>query len=70
MVVWEDLRGDLVTSHIYGARVYRPAAVMDRGGIPISPSTSAQSMPAVSYDGNKMLVIWRDNTSRIVLGTR
>lgn len=69
-VVWEDYRGDGTTCDVYGTRLSSTATVTDRNGIAIATGTGSQEMPAVAYDGTKILVAWRDHTSRYVRGAR
>ncbi|MCL5104662.1 MAG: hypothetical protein M1133_11205 [Armatimonadetes bacterium] len=70
MVVWEDLRANSINSDIYGARVNSAGVVSDKGGIQISNATGDQEYPSVAYDGNKLLVGWRNRPDRIVKGAR
>ncbi|MCX8053904.1 MAG: hypothetical protein N3B12_08855, partial [Armatimonadetes bacterium] len=69
-VVWEDYRNDSQTSDVYGARVSSSGAVLDKQGIAISTAAGSQGFPAVGYNGSKLLVAWRDLTSKIVRGAR
>jgi hypothetical protein len=60
LVVWQDRRS--TTSYdIYGSRVGADGAVRDGAGIPIATPTSAQSSPAVAWDGTNAFVVWEDD---------
>lgn len=71
MVVWEDYRGgDGSTCDIYGARLDPSAVVLDRNGKAIATGSGNQELPSVGYDGSKLLVAWRERSTRCVRGTR
>ncbi|UCD19457.1 MAG: T9SS type A sorting domain-containing protein [candidate division WOR-3 bacterium] len=57
--VWQDFRNG--NYDVYGARVSQEAIVLDPGGIAISSDTSAARTPAIAFDGNNYLTVWRDN---------
>lgn len=70
MVVWEDYRGDGTTCDVYGTRVDQSGVVLDRNGAAIATGTGNQELPSLGCDGSKVLVTWRDKSSRFVRGTR
>ena len=70
MVVWEDYRGDGTTCDVYGTRLSSSGTVMDLNGIAIATGTDNQELPNVAYDGSKLLVAWREHSTRIVRCTR
>ena len=58
LVVWQDPRRDFV-SDAYMARVPSDGDVLDPDGIPATLSLSPQREPAVGWDGQNYLVVWR-----------
>ncbi len=70
MVVWEDYRGDGTTCDIYGSRITSTGIVLDRNGIVIASGTGDQELPAVAFDGNRILAVWRERSTRNVRGAR
>lgn len=65
-VVWEDFRNSASSSDLYGSRVNSSGTVLDKGGKIVSNAANNQEMPAVGFDGSKMLVAWRDSGDRLV----
>ena len=63
LVVWEDYRGTDV--NIYGARISKAGAVLDKSGVPISTAAGAQFAPHVSHDGTNFVVFWPDRRGGI-----
>lgn len=63
LVVWTDDRSR-TNWDIYGARVSETGALLDPTGIPISTASFEQETPAVAWDGNGYLVVWRDYRAR------
>jgi hypothetical protein len=60
LVVWQDLRSPVDNNDIFGARVGPGGAVLDPGGIRVSPDPNNQLAPAVASDGTSYLVVWED----------
>ena len=61
LVVWESRLSDS-TYDIYGARVGTNGAVIDTTAAPFSTKAgSTQSMPAIAFNGQTVLVVWQDN---------
>jgi hypothetical protein len=58
LVVWTDTRDWSRYYDIYGARLTRAGAVLDRAGIPISATSAWESAPSVAFDGTNYLVVW------------
>ena len=69
-VVWEDCRNDPSNADIYGTRLSSTGSVTDKGGIALCRTSGDEQMPAVGYNGSKLLVTWRDHSSLIVKGQR
>ncbi|MCE5315230.1 MAG: hypothetical protein ABFD49_00545 [Armatimonadota bacterium] len=69
-VVWEDYRNSTTDSDVYGTRVTSAAVISDKGGIAISTESGGGELPAVGYDGNRLLAVWRNGTSRLLRGAR
>jgi PKD repeat protein len=71
LVVWEDTRAT-VTGDIFAARVSPSGTVLDADGLSLSLRFSAQSHPAVAFDGTNYLVVWDDGGApfRDIYGTR
>lgn len=57
-VVWQDLRSG--NTDIHGARVSAAGGLLDTSSIAISTDASAQTSPAVAWDGTNFLVVWQD----------
>jgi hypothetical protein len=62
LVVWMDFRSGI--ADIYGARVSRAGAVLDRAGFPISRARDEQVSPSVAFDGTNYFVAWSDSRIR------
>jgi hypothetical protein len=60
--MWEEY-GPATDPRIYGARVSRAGAVLDRLSIPRPMVANDQSSPAVAFDGVNYLVVWADRRS-------
>lgn len=58
LVVWQDTRRAPNEYHIWGTRVHPDGRVLDPAGIPISPASGVQVLPAVAFDGANYLVVW------------
>ncbi len=72
LVVWEG-RGSEKTYNIYFARVSTDGSLLDQNPVSINPSSKDQSYPAVDFDGNNYLVVWRqkrNNNSWDIMGAR
>jgi hypothetical protein len=61
LVVWSDDRAPGLD--IYGARVSRTGAVLDRRGFTISKARNEQTSPGVAFDGTNYFVVWEDSRS-------
>ncbi len=78
LVVWAQDRADFVTvnSRIYGVRVTNSGQRLDPERIVISTRdttadrTQNLSRPAVSHDGTNWVVVWQNNESRNLFGSR
>lgn len=70
MVVWEDYRNSSSIPNIYGSRVTSGGTVSDKGGIAICSGSSAGAVPSVAYNGNRLLVVWRDYSGHTLRGVR
>lgn len=70
IVAWEDYRNGADHSDIYAARVSSTAALLDKGGIAVATTLEDKILPSVAYDGNKILIVWRNGTSRRIQGAR
>jgi hypothetical protein len=70
LVVWDDSRTG--TMDIYGTRVSRTGAVLNRRGFTISKARNEQTDPSVAFDGTNYFVVWSDSRSRSedIVGTR
>jgi hypothetical protein len=70
LVVWEDSRNG--SNDIYAARVTPSGTVLDPAGIGVSTHASSQYAPAVTFNGNDFVIIWRDyrNTDTDIYGAR
>jgi len=66
MVAWEDNRSTTSGTDIYAARVNSDGVVMDRNGVQVVGATGIQELPGIGYDGSKILIAWRDRTSRYI----
>jgi hypothetical protein len=65
LLVWNDCRSRAATEmDIYGARVDTAGSVLDLEGIAISADLGQQAIPAVAFDGDNYLVVWRDFRDR------
>jgi len=72
LVAWCDYRGGS-QSDIYGARVTPQGTVLDSAGLAISRAACDQDFPALAFDGENSIVVWRDYrdaTDRNVYGAR
>lgn len=70
MVVWEDYRAGVSNADIYCARVDSAGSVLDKNGKPVATGTEIQELPAIAYDGARMLIAWRQRSNRYVRGAR
>jgi len=70
MVVWEDYRAGVSNADIYVTRVNSSMTVMDRNGVAVATGSVSQQIPGIGYDGVRMLVTWRDNTTKWIRGAR
>ena len=70
LVAWEDFRNDVNNPDIYATRVSSTGSVLNKGGIAVCTAPGAQEFPAVSYNGSRLLVAWRDRNDRLVKGAR
>jgi MYXO-CTERM domain-containing protein len=61
LAVWGDTRGGV--TDVYGARIARDGTVLDRVGLAIAASPSAESLPAVAFGGTAFLVVWQDDSN-------
>lgn len=70
LVAWEDSRNG--SMDIYAARVTPSGTVLDPAGIGVSTDGSSQYTPAVTFNGNDFVIIWRDyrNTDTDIYGAR
>jgi len=57
-VVWTDRQGS-APGVVYGARITRAGAILDRAGLSIYSGQGEHAEPAVSFDGTNYLVVWR-----------
>jgi hypothetical protein len=60
LVVWDDFRSGS-SLDIYGARVTPSGVVLDSAGFPITIALRDQAEPALAFDGDNFLVIWRQD---------
>uniref|UniRef100_A0A7V1EHZ5 FlgD/Vpr Ig-like domain-containing protein n=1 Tax=candidate division WOR-3 bacterium TaxID=2052148 RepID=A0A7V1EHZ5_UNCW3 len=58
LIAWRDSRNG--NADIYASRVTPDGIVLDTLGIPVDTTVSAQSQPALYFDGTNFLVVWRD----------
>ncbi|MBM3323180.1 hypothetical protein FJY69_06860, partial [candidate division WOR-3 bacterium] len=58
-VAWEDTR-DEDNPTVYGARVSSAGTVLDPGGFALAHCATAQSGPALAYDGTNWLAVWSE----------
>jgi hypothetical protein len=63
LAVWCDWRNS-TRPDIYGARVATDGGVLDNHGIAISAPLDSQMSPAVAFNGDYFLVVWRDRRSK------
>jgi len=70
MVVWEDYRAGVSNADIYCARVDSAGAVLDKNGKPVATGAEIQELPAIGYDGARMLIAWRQRSNRYIRGAR
>jgi len=70
LVAWEDSRNG--SNDIYAARVTPSGTVLDPAGIGVSTQASSQYSPAVTFNGDDFMIIWRDyrNTDTDIYGAR
>ncbi|MFP2908706.1 hypothetical protein ACLESD_27385 [Pyxidicoccus sp. 3LFB2] len=62
-VVWQDARGGADADDLYGARVRKDGTVLDpAGGVPIITLPGAQRAPALTWTGNRFLLVWQDDS--------
>ena len=73
LVVWHDRRSG-ADYDIYGARVSAAGVVQDPGGIAISTAVGDETLPALTWNGSRHLVVWQSGgasgTTGDVYGTR
>lgn len=62
LVVWAG-RGSKNIYNIYAKRVATDATLLDQNPVPIAPSSVNQTYPAVDFDGNNYLIVWREQES-------
>jgi hypothetical protein len=60
-VAWTDGRQGDGSWDIYGARVNRDGTVLDPQGIAITSLNTAETNPAVAFNGQEYLVVWTDS---------
>jgi hypothetical protein len=60
LVVWDDERGGVSSSDIYGSLVDKSGNVLNTSGIVISDAAYWQRNPSVAFDGTNYLVVWGD----------
>ena len=58
LVVWEDTRNS--SFDLYGARVSKAGAVLDKAGIKFPKGSGNQKDTALAYGGNTFLVVWQE----------
>jgi len=63
VVAWQDLRTGV--ADIYAARVQTDGTVLDPNGIAVSAAASAQTVPAISFDGEYVVSVWEDARSGV-----
>ena len=70
LVVWDDSRTG--SMDIYGTRVSRTGAVLNRRGFTITKARNEQTDPSVAFDGTNYFVVWEDSRSgsEDIVGTR
>jgi hypothetical protein len=66
LIVWSDARGGALD--IYGARVSEAGAVLDPAGLAVSAAADTQELPAVTFDGEKYLLVWQDKRNIVTSG--
>ena len=59
LVVWTDSQGSSAPGAVYGARITREGAVLDRARTSIYNGQGEPVDPAVAFDGTNYLVVWR-----------